>query len=384
MTIQPVFSSETDEELEIFRRSVQRFLDEHASPAHLDKWREEKVVPRDLWLKAGEMGLLGISLPEEYGGMGDLRHELIIVEETGYRGLEGWAVALHNLIVAPYVAHCGTEDQKKKWLPGIVSGEIILAVGMTEPGAGSDLQGMRTSARLEGNEYVINGQKTFISNGQCADLLILACKTDPKAGSRGISLIAVETNKVKGFNRGRNLDKIGREAQDTSELFFEDMRVPAENLLGGVEGRGFAQLMTLLPQERWAIAAMGLATIERALSVTVDYTRERKMFGKTLYDMQNTQFKLAEIKTKAHLARVFVEDCMKRLMEGKLDATTASMAKLWVTETEVQVVTECLQLHGGYGYMNEYPIARMFRDSRIQTIHGGASEVMKLLIARSL
>ncbi|NWK96044.1 acyl-CoA dehydrogenase [Sphingobium lactosutens] len=374
----------TDEDLAIYRDSIARFLDEHASAERNEKWRRDKVVERSVWHDAGRFGMLGASVPAQYGGLGgDFRHERIIIEEFGKRGLEGWGVPLHNMIVAPYIAAFGTEAQKAQWLPRVASGETILAIAMSEPGTGSDLQGIRTHARREGDDYIINGQKTFISNGQTADLILVVCKTDKEAGSRGISLIAVEGERA-GFRRGRNLDKMGREAQDTSELFFEDVRVPADNLLGGIEGKGFAQLMTMLPQERLGIAAMGLAIMERAIALAVDYARDRTAFGKTLMDFQNTQFVLAEAKTKAVIARSFIDSCVDKLLVGTLDATTASMAKLWITETELETVSRCLQLFGGYGYMNEYPISQLYRDARIDTIHGGTSEIMKLLIARSL
>lgn len=374
----------TEEDLAIYRDSIARFLDEHASAERNEKWRRDKVVERSVWHKAGTFGMLGASVPAQYGGLGgDFRHERIIIEEFGKRGLEGWGVSLHNMIVAPYIVAFGTEAQKAQWLPRVASGETILAIAMTEPGTGSDLQGIRTHARREGDDYVINGQKTFISNGQTADLILVVCKTDKEAGSRGISLIAVEGDRA-GFRRGRNLDKMGREAQDTSELFFEDVRVPAANLLGEVEGKGFGQLMTMLPQERLGIAAMGLAIMERAIALAVDYARDRTAFGKKLMDFQNTQFVLAEAKTKAVIARSFVDSCVDKLLAGSLDATTASMAKLWITETELETVSRCLQLFGGYGYMSEYPISQLYRDARIDTIHGGTSEIMKLLIARSL
>lgn len=383
-SVHPGMSQFNDEDLAIFRESVSRFLDEHASPERNESWRRNKIVDRSVWYDAGAFGLLGASVPAEFGGLGgDFRHERIIIEEFGKRGLEGWGVPLHNMIVAPYIMAFGTGEQKARWLPRVVTGETILAIGMTEPGTGSDLQGIRTHARRDGEDYVINGQKTFISNGQASDLILVVCKTDREAGSRGISLIAVEGDR-EGFRRGRNLDKMGREAQDTSELFFEDVRVPAANLLGGVEGKGFGQLMTMLPQERLGIAAMGLAIMERAIALAVDYAHERTAFGKTLMEFQNTQFVLAEAKTKAVIARSFIDSCADRLLAGTLDATTASMAKLWITETELETVSRCLQLFGGYGYMNEYPISQLYRDARIDTIHGGTSEIMKLLIARSL
>lgn len=372
------------DELEVFRHSVARFLDDVASPEALERWEQNKVVDREAWLKAGEFGLLGASVPTEYGGLGgDFRHERVMIEEFGKRGLEGWGVAVHNMIVAPYLVEFGTEEQKRTWLPKVVSGEVILAIAMTEPAAGSDLQGIKTRAVRDGDDYVINGSKVFISNGQCADLVLVCAKTDPDAGSKGVSIILVERGR-EGFERGRNLDKVGRDAQDTSELFFDNVRVPASNVLGGEPGKGFKQLMTLLPQERLGIAAMGLAMLERALELTVAYTKERSAFGQDLLKFQNTAFTLAEIKTEVTIARSFVDDCTRKLVAGTLDAETASMAKLWITEREVEGISRCLQFFGGYGYMNEYPIAKLYRDARIDTIHGGTSEIMKLMISRTL
>lgn len=379
----PPAMNEQREELALFRETVSRFLDDAAPPSAIARWNEEKVVPRDLWRAAGRLGLLGLEAPPEFGGAGvDFRFERVLIEELGRRGLEGWGVPVHNMIAAPYIIAFGTETQKQRWLPGIISGDIVLAIAMTEPGAGSDLQGIRTRAQRDGDDWVLSGQKTFISNGQTADLVLVVCRTG-EAGAKGISLIAVEAG-ADGFARGRNLDKIGRDAQDTSELFFENVRVPGDNLLGGEAGRGFAQLMVMLPQERVVIAAMGLAMLERALEHTISYVKERSAFGKRLIDFQNTQFTLAEIKTQATIARVYLDHCIDRLIAGDLDAASASMAKLWITETEVAAIGRCLQLFGGYGYMNEYPIAQLFKDSRIDTIHGGASEIMKLLIARTL
>lgn len=383
MSVQAGPSAYTQEDIDLFREGLSKFLDAECPPKKIESWNRNKIVEREMWTKGAEFGLLGLSVPEAYGGMGaDFRHERVLIEEFGARGMEGWGVPLHNMIVAPYLIAFGSEEQKQKWLPGVVSGEIVLAIAMTEPGTGSDLQGIRTRARLEGDEWVLNGQKTFISNGQTADLILVVCRTSDN-GSRGISLIAVEGDRP-GFTRGRNLDKMGRAAQDTSELFFEDVRVPAANLIGEVEGKGFGQLMQMLPQERLGIAAMGLAILERALKLTVDYTRERHAFGKPLMEFQNTQFTLADIKAKAVIARSFIDACTAKLIRGQLDAATASIAKLWITETELEGVNKCLQLFGGYGYMNEYPIAQLYKDARIDTIHGGASEVMKILIARTL
>jgi acyl-CoA dehydrogenase len=374
-----------DEEFTLFEDATGRFLDQHATPDDIKRWEDAGIIDRALWTKAGQAGLLGVSVPAEYGGAGgDFRHEAVIIDQTGRRGLESFGLTLHNAIVAPYVATYGDEEQKQRWLPGIVSGELVTAIAMTEPGAGSDLQGVRTSARRDGDDYVINGQKTFITNGQTANLICVVVKTDPTQGSRGTSLLFVETDKADGFRRGRNLDKIGLKAQDTSELFFDDVRVPAANLLGGSEGQGFYQLMQKLPQERLVIALQGMAMIERALRVTIDYVKQRKAFGKALADFQNTQFKLAECKTEATIAKVFVNHCTGLLLEGKLDAATASMAKYWVTDLQGKIIDECLQLFGGYGYMNEYPIAQMYRDARVQRIYGGANEIMKVLIARTL
>jgi len=374
-----------DEDILIFEDSVARFFAEHAPPERVEKWRRDGIVERAMWREAGGAGLLCLSVPEQYGGQGgDFRHEAILAEQISRRQVSGFAASLHNAIVAPYILHYGSDEQKKRWLPKMASGEFIGAIAMTEPGAGSDLQGVRTTARLDGNHYVIDGQKTFISNGQLADLVIVVAKTDPSKGAKGTSLIVVETADASGFHRGRNLDKIGMEAQDTSELFFDDVRVRTSNLLGPQEGMGFVQLMQQLPQERLTIGVSGVAVMERALDLTIAYAKERKAFGQRLIDFQNTQFKLAECKTEATVARVFIDRLIGLHLEGKLDAATASMAKYWVSDLECKIVDTCLQLFGGYGYMNEYPIARMFRDSRVQRIYGGANEIMKVLIARAL
>jgi len=376
--------AEQVETLNIFRRSMAAFLDEHASPQHVARWTAQKCVDRETWRAAGAFGMLGLLVPEAYGGLGgDFRHERVLMEEFAKRGLEGWGVAVHNMIVAPYLIHHGTPAQRERWLPRIVSGETVLAIAMTEPGAGSDLQGMRTRAVRSGDGWIVNGSKVFISNGQSADLVLVCAKTEMDDGKDKISIFLMEGD-ADGFKRGRNLDKIGRDAQDTSELFFEDVRLPGDAILGGEPGRGFAQLMELLPQERLGIAVMGLGMLERALALTLDYVKEREAFGQPLIDFQNTSFALAEVKTEATIARVFVDHCTELLVQRKLDAATASMAKLWVTEREVDGIHRCLQFFGGYGYMNEYPIAQLYRDARIDTIHGGTSEIMKLLIARTL
>ena len=374
-----------DEEFSIFRESVGRFLDDNAPPEKSDGWRKAKVVERDLWTKAGTAGLLGLSTSAAYGGIGgDFRHESILIEETSRRGLDGWGASLHNAIVMPYIEIYGTEDQKKRWLPKLARGAYVGAIAMTEPGTGSDLQAVKTSARKSGNQYVINGSKTFITNGQTANLVIVVSKTDPAQGAKGTSLIVVETDEAEGFERGRNLHKIGLEAADTSELFFNDVKVPTANLIGTDEGRGFYQLMEQLPQERLIIAVHSIAMIERALAVTIDYVKERKTFGRPIIDNHAVQFKLAKCKTEATVARIFVNHCIEQHLQRKLDAATASMAKYWITDLQGKIVDECLQLHGGYGYMDEYPIARMYKDARVARIFGGANEIMKILIARTL
>ncbi len=374
-----------DEELRLFEDSVERFLDEHAPPAKLAAWREAGLVPREAWEAAGQAGLLCLSTSADYGGAGgDFRHEIVLMRSLGRRGIEGWDAPLHNAIVAPYIETFGSEEQKQRWLPRMASGELISAIAMTEPGTGSDLQSIKTKATKTARGYVINGAKTFITNGQNANIVIVACKTDPTLGAKGISLLVVETDKAEGFARGRNLEKIGRDMADTSELFFNDVLVPEENLLGGAEGRGFYQLMEKLPQERQIIAVQCMAAIEYALSVTLDYVKNRKAFGKPILEFQNTQFKLAEAKTNATIAQVFVDHCSKQLLDGKLDSATASMAKYWVSELLCSLVDDCLQLHGGFGYMNEYPIAVAYRDARVNRIYGGTTEIMKLLIARTL
>jgi acyl-CoA dehydrogenase len=388
----PVPASMGDEELQMFRRSVASFLDQNASEAKLEQWRKDHCVERALWNKAGQAGLLGLSTSSEYDGVGgDFRHEVVLIEELGKRGLEAWGVSLHNAIVMPYIESYGTEEQKKRWLPRLTSGELVSAIAMTEPGAGSDLQGVKTTAKIVGGDYLINGSKTFITNGQTANFVLVVAKTDPERGAKGTSLIVVETDAngtggglVSGFERGRNLDKMGMEAADTSELFFNDVKVPRTNLVGREEGRGFYQLMEKLGQERLIIAIGAIAMMERALGVTIEYTRDRKTFGKPVFDNQTVQFKLAEMKTQATVAKVFVNHCVDQHLAGKLDAATASMAKYWCTDLQCEIVDGCLQLFGGYGYMNEYPIARMYKDARVQRIYGGTNEIMKLMIARTL
>lgn len=372
------------EDLVVFDDAARKFLERECLP-HSEKWIKQQHVDRAIWKKAGEAGLLCASTPEAYGGAGgNFAHEAVIIDHLGRLGIDGWGITLHNAIVAPYIFHCGTEEQKRRWLPRLASGDLVAAIAMTEPGTGSDLQAIKTTARPDGNHYVINGSKTFITNGGTANFIIVVAKTDPTQGSKGTSLLVVETDEAEGFRRGRVLDKIGQKANDTAELFFDDVRVPAANLIGDGEGRGFVQLMQQLPQERLIIALQAMAVIERALETTISYVKERKAFGKQLIEFQNTQFKLAECKTEATVAKVFCNHVTGLLLEKKLDPFMASMAKLWLTEVQCRVVDECLQLHGGYGYMNEYPIARMYADSRVQKIYGGTNEIMKVLIARSL
>ncbi len=376
-----------DEDIAIFSDAVGQFFERECVP-HVQDWRKAGVVPREIWHKAGEAGLLCASIPEDYGGAGgDFRHEAVIIEQQQWKGVDGFGITLHNAIVAPYVLHYGTEEQKRRLLPKLATGEMVCAIAMTEPGTGSDLQNIKTTAIKDGNQYVINGSKTFISNGQTANLILVCAKTDPGQGAKGVSIMLVETDEVEGeggFRRGRNLEKIGQHAADTSELFFDDVKVPASALLGEEEGRGFVQLMQQLPQERHIIGLQGVGMIERALAETTAYVKQRKAFGQTLLDFQNTQFKLAECKTEATVARVFADYCTERLLEGELDAATASMSKYWISDLQCKIIDECVQLHGGYGYMDEYPIAQMYADARVQRIYGGANEVMKLLIARTL
>ena len=380
----PYRSSWMTEDLDAFRDQFRKFLTKDLAP-HAGKWRQQKMVDRSAWRALGEMGALLPSVPEVYGGLGaTFAYDAAVFEDMQSVVPDAMGgVTVSSGIVAHYILNYGSEEQKRRWLPGMARGELIGGIAMTEPGTGSDLQSVRTTAKRQGNSYVVNGQKTFITNGQTADLIIVVARTGGP-GAKGLSLIVVETERNDGFRRGRNLDKIGLHASDTSELFFDDAVAPPENLLGGEEGKGFAQLMQQLPQERLIIAICAVAAMERAIELTVDYTKERKAFGQPLIDFQNTAFKLAERKTEAMIARVFVDWCVERLIAGDLDAVTASMAKWWCAQKQVETVDECLQLHGGYGYMQEYPISQMFVDARIQKIYGGTNEVMKLLIARSL
>ena len=372
-----------DEDLAIFREAAARFIEAEMVP-HDAEWRRQQNVGKEIWRKAGANGLLCTDVSAEYGGVGgDFRHETVLYEELCRRGLSGFGQGVHSICAHYFVNH-GTEEQKHRFLPRMASGELIGAIGMTEPAAGSDLQGIKTRAVRDGDHYVVNGSKIFITNGYLAELIALVVKTQPGEGARGTSILMVETRDLEGYRVGRILDKMGLKAQDTSELFFENVRVPAENLLGGAEGQGFYQLMGDLPYERALIAVAGVAAMEGALAETIRYVKERKAFGRTIAEFQNTKFKLAELATKTRIARVFVDDCIARIVAGTLDTVTASMAKYWVTDTQQEVLDECVQLHGGYGYMNEYLVCRMFADARVQRIYGGTNEIMKELISRSL
>jgi acyl-CoA dehydrogenase len=372
------------EDLVLLEEQARRFLTAEFAP-HVERWSEEHAYPREVWSKTGEVGLLCAGIPEEYGGAGgSFAHEAVIDREFSLAGLDSFGGPLHSGIVAPYILRYGTEEQKRRWLPKLATGELIGAIAMSEPGIGSDLQAVRTTAVKKGNGYLLNGSKTFITNGQHANLIIVVAKTDPKERAKGVSLMMVETDDAPGFRRGRKLKKLGLDAADTSELFFDDVPLPAENLLGTQEGQGFAQLMSDLPQERLIVAVHAMAMIERAVRLTIDYVKERQVFGKKVIEFQNTQFVLAECKTEATLAKVFLDHCIGQHIAGKLDTVTASMAKYWITDIQGKIIDRCLQLFGGYGYMEEYPISRMYRDARVMRIYAGTNEIMKVLIARSL
>jgi alkylation response protein AidB-like acyl-CoA dehydrogenase len=373
-----IFTSEH----ELFRDQVRKFCEREIVPQHA-KWEADGIVSRDAWLKAGATGLLCATMPAEYGGAdADRKYSAIIMEELARIGATGPGFSLHSDIVAPYILNYGSEEQKRTWLPKMARGEAIGAIAMTEPGTGSDLQGVKTTAIRDGNHLVINGQKTFITNGQNADIVIVVTKTDPKQGAKGISLILVEAGR-EGFTKGRNLEKIGLKAQDTSELFFADVRVPITNLLGQ-EGQGFYMLMQELAWERLQVAIGAIANAEAVLDWTADYTKSRKAFGKSIAEFQNTRFKLAEVKTEVQIGRVFVDRCIELVVERKLDAATGAMAKYWCSDLQCKVIDECLQFFGGYGYMWEYPIARAYADARVQRIYAGTNEIMKELIARTI
>ncbi len=376
-----LFSTEHD----AFRESFRTFLERDVAPFHA-AWEEQGYVDRAVWNKAGENGFLCTSMPEEYGGAGvDKLFSVIEMEELGRAGFTGIGFSLHSEIVAPYLLHYGTEAQKKKFLPKLASGELVTAIAMSEPAAGSDLQGVKTSAIRQGDHYLLNGSKTFITNGWHADLVIVVAKTNPAAGGKGTSLLLVERG-MPGFVTGSRLKKIGLKAQDTAELFFNDVKIPLDNLLGGdaFENRGFVCLMEQLPWERLQIAVTAVASAQAAIEWTCAYVKDRKAFGQAIGNFQNTRFKLAEMQTEAQIAQVFIDKCTELLMADKLDTATASMAKYWATDLQCKVIDECVQLHGGYGYMWEYPIARAFVDARVQRIYGGTNEIMKEVISRSM
>jgi acyl-CoA dehydrogenase len=372
-----------DEELAAFRDTVARFVESEMVPNDA-RWRAQHHVDRETWRQMGQTGLLCLDIPEQYGGVGgDFRHEAVVYEELCRRGISGFANGVHS-ICAHYVLNHGTEAQKLRWLPRLATGELIGAIAMTEPSAGSDLRGIRTRAVREGNVYRINGSKIFITNGSLATLLMLVTRTDPEAGKGGMSLIMVETEGLAGYRVGRVLDKMGMQAQDTAELFFDDVRVPVDCLLGAEEGKGMHQMMADLPYERLIVALAGVAAMEGGLEATIAYTKARKAFGQAIAEFQNTKFKLAELASLVRIARVFIDDCIEKRLKGTLDTETAAMAKWWITDTQQKVLDECVQLHGGYGYMNEYLVCRMFADSRVQRIYGGTNEIMKELISRTL
>jgi alkylation response protein AidB-like acyl-CoA dehydrogenase len=370
-------------EHELFRESYRAFLQRFVAPHH-EQWEKDKIVDRGVWLEAGKQGFLGMAVPEEYGGGGnpDFRYNTIITEETTAGRFSGIGFGLHNDIVAPYLLRLATEEQKQRWLPKFCTGELITAIAMTEPGTGSDLQGVKTRAVKDGDDWVLNGSKTFITNGINSDLVIVVAQTSPDKGALGFSLLVVERG-MEGFERGRKLDKIGLDAQDTAELSFTDVRVPSANMLGE-EGQGFVYLMQNLPQERLSIAVMAAAAMEAVIELTLQYTKERKAFGKPIGSFQNSRFVLAELATEATAVRIMVDEFIRLHLDEKLTAEQAAMAKWYSTEAQVRLTDRCLQLHGGYGYMREYPIARAYLDARVQTIYGGTTEIMKEIIGRSL
>jgi acyl-CoA dehydrogenase len=372
-----------NDELRMYRQSVRDFLQQEFLPCQA-KWREQHRPDAEAWKKAGQTGLLLPDVPEEYGGGGGtFAHQAVVAEELAQAGINfGCGV---QSIVSHYILNYGSDEQKRQWLPAMAAGELVAAIAMTEPSAGSDLQAIKTTARREGKDYVLSGSKTFITNGWHAGLVCVAAKTDPKAAAlRGISMIVVETKNLAGYRVGSSLEKVGMQEVDTCELFFDDVRVPSANLLGGTEGSGFSQMMEQLRYERLMIGVGAVATMERAVAITTKYAKERKAFGQALIEFQNTRFKLAQCKTESHIGRVFIDNCIAQFISGQLDAVTAAMAKYWLTECQYRIVDECLQLHGGYGYMTEYPIARMWMDSRVQRIYAGTNEILEELIGWSL
>ena len=384
MPIQNFESTWMTDEHKMLLESATRFFKEQWGPKD-EAWRAQGMMDRQAWRDAGANGFLCASMPEEYGGAGgDFGHEAALILAQAAAGQSGFGGSLHSGIVAPYILHYGTEEQKKRWLPRMASGELIGAIAMTEPGTGSDLQGVRTSAVLEGDTYKINGSKTFITNGQLANLIVVVCKTDKSKGAQGISLLMVETDEVTGFRRGRNLDKIGMDAQDTSELFFDDVVVPKDNLLGGQEGMGFFQLMQELPQERLIVAVGGVGAMELAMQETLAYTKDRQAFGKPIFNFQNTRFTLAECQALLMASRAMVDAAMVSHLKGELGVERAALLKYWITDQQCKLIDECLQLFGGYGYMKEYVIARLYADARVQRIYGGTNEIMKELASRFL
>ncbi|WP_299354874.1 acyl-CoA dehydrogenase family protein [uncultured Shimia sp.] len=371
------------EEHHAFGDSVRRFFDEEFQP-HRDQWKGDGYIPKEFWQKSADIGILGATIPEAYGGLGLSRHfDAVTYLEQAKIGDSGWGFSVHN-IATHYITGFGTEQQKEKWLPKLASGEMVAAIAMTEPGTGSDLQAVKTTAIKDGNEYLINGSKTFITNGGSADLIVLVAKTDPTSRSKGVSLIMIETEELEGFSVGRKLDKMGMRRNDTAELSFQDVRVPQTNLLGDEEGQGFYQLMKQLPWERLILGYSALGAAQSALETTLAYVKERKAFGQRIMDFQNSRFKLAEAATKIELLAAFLDQCLAELDRNELTAEKAAMAKWWGTQMQCDIIDECLQLHGGYGYMNEYLISELYTDARVQKIYGGTNEIMKELIARSL